>query len=143
MVGSELIGQNFSGSGYFHSRPSSAGDGYDPLASGGSNLGPTNQKLSDIAAKRLVQLKNENNLPEGKAVPADLVLASASGLDPHITPAAAYMQIERIAKERKLEVSEVQALIIRHIENQQAGFLGKPRVNVLKLNLALDEAYKQ
>ncbi len=139
-VGSKLIGQNFTSPGYFHSRPSAAGkDGYDGTGSSGSNLGPTNQKLMETAADNVKKVREENGLSVDAPVPADLVLASGSGLDPHISPQAAYIQIERIATERNLAVSEVRQLVERHIEGRQWGFLGEPRINVLELNLALDE----
>ncbi|MDF2501295.1 MAG: kdpC 2 [Anaerosporomusa subterranea] len=138
-IGSELIGQNFANSGYFHSRPSAAGkDGYDASSSSGSNLGPTNKKLVDTASDTIKKVREENGLDEKGLVPADLVLASGSGLDPHISPAAAYLQVERIAKERGLSVEQIKKTVDSYVEGRQFGVFGEPRVNVLKLNLALD-----
>lgn len=138
-VGSKLIGQNFAGSGYFHGRPSSAGEkGYDATSSSGSNLGPTSKKLMDTVSGNLKQVREDNGLNESAQIPSDMVLASGSGLDPDITPAAAYLQVERVAKERKLETGEVQQLVAKHIQGRQWGIFGEPRVNVLELNLALD-----
>lgn len=139
VVGSMLIGQPFSTAAYFHSRPSAAGpDGYDASGSGGSNLGPTNQKLKDSASERLAAVRTENSLPAVESVPGDLILASASGLDPHISPKAAYIQIERVATARGLSSAQVQSFVYKYTEGRQFGFLGEPRVNVLALNLALD-----
>lgn len=141
VIGSKLVGQNFSSPAYFHSRPSAAGsEGYDATASAGSNLGPTNQKLKETVIERLAAVRRENNLQEDKSVPGDLVLASASGLDPHISPQAAYIQIERVAKERGMNTVEVKSLVDKYTEGRQLGFLGEPRVNILELNLALDTA---
>lgn len=137
IIGSRLIGQAFSGPGYFHSRPSAAGTGYDAANSGGTNLGPTNKTLIDRVAQDAAALQAENpNVP----VPVDMVTTSASGLDPEISVAAAEFQAPRIARERNLSVNQVRQLIASHTEGRQLGFLGEPRVNVLELNLALDQS---
>jgi potassium-transporting ATPase KdpC subunit len=137
-VGSSIIGQGFSGPGYFHSRLSAAGNGYDAANSGGTNFGPTNQKLTGRVHQDVTSLQAEN---PGQAVPIDLVTTSASGFDPHITPAAAEYQLPRIAKERRTTVDRLRALLAKHTEGRQWGLLGEPRVNVLELNLELDERF--
>lgn len=138
LVGSSLIGQNFSSAKYFWSRPSATSPNpNNPLASGGSNLGPLNPALTEAVKARIAALK-ESDPGNNKPVPIDLVTASASGLDPHISPAAADYQVSRVAKARGLSVEQVQKLIQEHTEGRQWGIFGEPRVNVLELNLALD-----
>ena len=155
VVGSRLIGQGFSGPGYFHPRPSAAGGGYDPTASAGTNLGPTSDKLVNGIHKKLPNgqddpgnfdgirdlaqaYREENGLPAAAPLPADAVTRSASGLDPDISPANAALQTARVAQARRLPVDEVRRLVLAHTEGRTFGILGEPRVNVLELNLALD-----
>jgi potassium-transporting ATPase KdpC subunit len=138
IVGSRIIGQSFTLPGYFHSRPSFAGTGYDATASGGSNLGPTNKALLDRVQGDVQKLKAEN---PNAAIPIDLVTTSGSGLDPEISPAAAEFQIARVTHERGMKENEVRALVQKHTKGRDLGFLGEPRVNVLELNLDLDSVH--
>ena len=137
VVGSELVGQSFSKPRYFHGRPSAAGKGYDPTATGGTNLGPTSKKLIDATRRAIAALEKENPDASGPP-PMDLVTASASGIDPDISPAGAYYQAARVAKARGLSLAAVRAQIAAHVVPRQLGILGEPRVNVLALNRALD-----
>lgn len=137
VVGSALIGQKFDNPAYFHGRPSAAGEGYDAANSAGSNLAPSSRRLVDDVTARAVAERQANPDEKG-AVPVDLVTASASGLDPHVTPAAAIYQSQRVAKFRHVPVEDVRKLVTEHTEGRELGLLGEARVNVLKLNLALD-----
>ena len=136
--GSRLLGQQFTADKYFHSRPSAAGNGYDATSSGGSNLGPTSQKLRDSIAQNVADYRSQNGLATNAPVPADAVTASGSGLDPHISPENAEMQAARVAKARDLPLEELRALIARYTDKADFGLLGEAGVNVLELNLALD-----
>ena len=138
VLGSRLIGQPFSADKYFHSRPSSAGNGYDTMNSGGSNLGPTSQKLRDAIAQNIADYRRGNGLATNAPVPADAVTASGSGLDPHISLENAQLQSARVATARGLTADKVRALILEHVDHPSLGVFGEPGVNVLELNLALD-----
>jgi len=141
ILGSELLGQNFAGTKYFHPRPSAAGaNGYDAANSSGSNLGPTSQKLMDLVKQRAEKYRVENNLPANALVPGDAVTASGSGLDPHISTKNAELQSPRVAKERGLSVDAVSEAVARATDGRSLGIFGEPGVNVLKLNVALDSA---
>jgi K+-transporting ATPase ATPase C chain len=138
VIGSSLLGQQFSGPGYFHPRPSAAGDGYDAANSSGSNLGPTSQKLIAAVKERVATYRAENNLAPGVLIPVDAVTASASGLDPHISVSNTLLQARRVAKARGVSEETVRGRIAAHTEGRALGILGEPRVNVLMLNLDLD-----
>lgn len=143
IIGSELIGQNFSKPEYFHPRPSAAGkEGYDASSSSGSNLGPTNAKLIEGVKNNIRRIQEENPGVKTEQIPVDLVTASASGLDPHISPASALLQAPRVAKVRRLEETAVKELVAENTEDRLLGIFGEPRVNVLLLNLALDNLKK-
>jgi len=137
-IGSRIIGQAFSSAGYFRSRPSAAGTGDDAANSGGTNLGPTNKKLIDAGTAAVDAARGENS---SEPLPIDLVTSSASGLDPHISPASAMFQVARVARERRVPEDAIHSLVDDHIEGRQFGFFGEPVVNVLELNLALDDRY--
>jgi potassium-transporting ATPase KdpC subunit len=137
VIGSRLLAQGFSGDKYFHPRPSAAGNGYDPLASGGSNLGPTNQALVTRVQQDVAKWQQEN---PGAEVPSDLVTTSGSGLDPDISPASAEFQVARVAKARAISVDEVRKMVAKHTAQRQLGIFGEARVNVLELNLDLDDS---
>ena len=137
VIGSAIIAQAFTGDGYFHPRPSAAGNGYDATSSGGTNLGPTNKKLIDRINGDVAAYQKQT---PGKSVPIDLVTTSASGLDPDISPATAFYQVPRVAAARNLSQDAIEKLVQAHVQGRQFGVLGEPRVNVLELNLALDGA---
>src|ERR1700722_8415808 len=139
VMGSALLGQQFTGDKYFNSRPSAAGNGYDGLSSGGSNLGPTSQKLNDAIKDRIADYRKKNNLKDSDPIPADAVTASGSGLDPHISLKNAELQVSRVAKARGLPIDKIKELIKQNTDAPDFGVLGDAGVNVLKLNLALDQ----
>lgn len=141
VIGSELIGQLFTRPEYFHSRPSAAGKGYDDTLSGGTNRGPTDRKLADTLIAQAVDSAVKNDGAIRGRVPSDLVTSSGSGLDPHISPASAELQIARVARARGASIAAIRSLVQRHVEPRQFGILGEQRVNVLLLNMALDSAY--
>ncbi|MCX5822849.1 MAG: K(+)-transporting ATPase subunit C [Deltaproteobacteria bacterium] len=138
VIGSSLLAQRFAGPRYFHPRPSAAGDGYDAANSGGSNLGPTSQKLIAVVKERAIAYRTENNLAPGVVIPVDAVTASASGLDPHVSVPNAFLQARRVAEARGLNEEAVRRSIAAHTEGRDLGILGEPRVNILMLNLDLD-----
>ena len=140
VIGSSLIGQQFTQPWYFHPRPSAAGSGYDATASGGTNKGPTDKKLADTLIAGAVAQAESAGVPKGR-IPTDMATSSASGLDPHISPANALFQVARVAAARGVDSSQVRDLALHYVESRQFGFLGEPRVNVLALNLALDNAF--
>ena len=138
VLGSTLIGRDFSGPGYFHSRPSAAGSGYDALRSGGSNLGPTSKALDEQIRRRVAEYRRENGLSATDTVPADAVTASGSGLDPHISVRNAELQATRVARARGMLEADIRRLVAAHVERRTFRLLGEPRVNVFRLNLALE-----
>ena len=140
VIGSRLIGQQFSQPWYFHPRPSAAGGGYDATASAGTNKGPTDRKLADTLIAGAIAQAESAGVPKGK-IPTDMATASGSGLDPHISPANALFQVARVAAARGADSSQIRELALHYVEARQFGFLGEPRVNVLALNLALDNAF--
>jgi K+-transporting ATPase ATPase C chain len=140
VVGSRLIGQQFAQPWYFHPRPSAAGDGYDATASSGRNKGPTDRKLADTLIAGAIAEAESAGVPKGK-IPTDMATASGSGLDPHISPANALFQVARVAAARGVDTAQIRDLALHYVEGRQFGFLGEPRVNVLSLNLALDNAF--
>ena len=143
VVGSALIGQTFTKSEYFHSRPSAAGNGYDATASSGTNKGPTDRKLADTLIAQAVDSAVKNDGAVKGQVPSDMVTSSASGLDPDISPANAYLQVARVSRARGADSARVRALVDAYVQGRQFGFFGEPRVNVLLLNIALDSAFKK
>lgn len=143
VVGSALIGQTFTQPYYFHSRPSAAGNGYDATASSGTNKGPTDAKLADTLIAQAVDSVVKNDGAVKGRIPTDMVTSSASGLDPDISPANAYLQVARVARARHADSAAVRALLDSHVQGRQFGFFGEPRVNVLLLNIALDSAFKK
>jgi len=140
VIGSSLIGQQFGKPWYFHPRPSAAGDGYDATSSGGTNKGPTDRKLADTLVAGAIAQAESSGVPKGR-VPSDMATSSGSGLDPHISPANALFQVARVATARGVDSSQVRDLALHYVEARQFGLLGEPRVNVLALNLALDNAF--
>ena len=141
VVGSALIGQSFTRPEYFHPRPSAAGAGYDAAASGGTNKGPTDAKLADTLIAQAIDSAVANDGAKKGEIPSDMVTSSASGLDPHISPANAYLQVARVARARHADSVAVRALLDGHVEGRQFGFFGESRVNVLLLNIAVDSAF--
>jgi K+-transporting ATPase ATPase C chain len=143
VVGSALIGQSFTQPYYFHARSSAAGAGYDAVASSGTNKGPTDAKLADTLIAQAIDSVVKGDGAVKGSIPSDMVTSSASGLDPHISPANAYLQVQRVAHARNADSTAVRALVDVHVEGRQFGFFGEPRVNVLLLNIALDSAFKR